>query len=226
MWAYEHFKNLFIGYKGLQVCREYQPTMALSHKYVFDNKPQINKERFLEMRLSLDSYDVRDVVFDPYRIDREVYFQSPANVSFYNGPLFHPKGFVMHNPFRIMRQLGYKQKDLADTSHHKFSHEFHRCQSDESHTIVAYDPEPVLAHWNEREEEELVLSDGEDWEIAETGYETSPTFLRAHLEYSHPYVVRPDHVEVPPQPERPSATTTPTTVPELIQLVTLLVSTQ
>ncbi|XP_026422475.1 uncharacterized protein LOC113318521 [Papaver somniferum] len=92
---------------------------------------------------------------------------------------------------------------------------------DEQYTLVVYKPTPLLVHWNEREEQRLVL-DMVGWELAENVYESEPSFLRGHLRYSHPYIVRPAAETVPPQAEPPSTTPEKLTVPVLQKTLTLV----
>lgn len=112
VWAYEHFPTLFVDNQLLKINVNWQPEQPRALKYVWKKGPiSGNKSRIVKMRLALDQMMIDKVVFDPYKLERDL-LQCPVipdNVSFYNGPLFHTSGYVMYNPWRVSNKLSMRE---------------------------------------------------------------------------------------------------------------------
>ncbi|XP_026394397.1 uncharacterized protein LOC113289373 [Papaver somniferum] len=218
VWAYEHFPTLFKDFPFLKITHIDDPEEPRAKIYEFNNIPKPgNNRRLIDMRLALDVMSTKDVVFDPYREARGNHqLLRFGNVVFYHGSLFHPKGYVMADPRRVMRQLGYKQlPPFETTSPQGYVLDLSRCFSTPNRLQVEYDPNPEPTHWTEREPRRLV--DISKWEIAENGDEFDADYMEDYLQWSHPFVVRPDDVQVPPQ-ENPPVLTPAVAPPRIAQL--------
>ncbi|XP_026451415.1 uncharacterized protein LOC113351687 [Papaver somniferum] len=209
VWAYEHFPTLFKGKSFLKIIPIDDPEELIAKRYQFNIHPKLgNNRRLIDMRLDLDAMTTKDVVFDPYREARENrQYLRFYNVEFYNGPLFHPKGYVMADPRSVMRQLGYKQLPRFMTaSIERYLLDLTEPMSSSTRLRVENDPIPEPTHWRDREPRRLV--DATNWELVNNGDEFDPAYIDNYLEWSHPFVVRPDDVEVPPQKNPPVPTPT------------------
>ncbi|KAI3853603.1 hypothetical protein MKW98_025120, partial [Papaver atlanticum] len=225
VWAYEHFPTLFTNYKFLKITPLSEPEAPRAKGYEFNNIPKPgNNRRLTDMRLALDAMTAKEVVFDPYKEARENHqILRYPNIAFYNGPLFHPKGYIMADPRRVMRQLGYKQLPRFHTaSIGRYTVDHSQSFSTKLKLKVEYTPIPEPTHWREREP--LRLVDISNWELAENGDEVHPDYMFNYLQESHPFVVRPDDVKVPPQknPPAPTPTEAPPTMAALEKTVGLL----
>ncbi|RZC66902.1 hypothetical protein C5167_010581 [Papaver somniferum] len=168
-------------------------------RYEFSSHPKPdNDHRPIKMRLDLDAMTTKDVVFDLYKeaIENRQYLRF-YNVEFYNGPLFHPKGYVMDDPRSVMRSTRLR---------------------------VEYDPIPEPTHWRDREPRRLV--DTSNWELAINSDESDPAYIGNYLEWSHPFVVRPEDVNIPPQknPPVPTPIEAPPMMTQLNKTVGLIIT--
>ncbi|RZC53338.1 hypothetical protein C5167_012185 [Papaver somniferum] len=190
VWAYENFPTLFKGNSFLNIIPIDDLEEPRAKRYQFNTHPKPgNNRRLIAMRLALDAMTTKDVVCDPYREARENHqYLRYYNVAFYNGPLFPPKGYVMADPRRVIRQLGYKKLPCFMTSSHE-RYVLDLTVSMSSSTRLRPIPPTLIITWN-----------------------------------SHPFVVRPDDVEVPPQknPPVPTPTEAPPTMAKLHKTVGLL----
>ncbi|XP_026397952.1 protein MAINTENANCE OF MERISTEMS-like [Papaver somniferum] len=212
VWAYEHFPTLFVDNQLLKINVNWQPEQPRALKYVWEKGPiSGNKSRIVKMRLALDQMMIDKVVFDPYKLERDL-LQCPVipdNVSFYNGPLFHTSGYVMYNPWRVMRQLGFKQQIVNEGMFKAFEHDYELSKSTPKRLVTVYIPTPILVHWRDRER--LCMVNHSTWTLVGNGDEVDPGYYQDYRSYSHPIVIRPESVEVPPRPtmETPPTTFTP-----------------
>ncbi|RZC65765.1 hypothetical protein C5167_009451 [Papaver somniferum] len=196
VWDYEHFPTLLKDNPFLKFIPVDDPEEPRAKRYEFNShlKPG-NNHRMEEMRLAMDAMTTKYVLFDPYKEARENrQYKWFYNVALYQGPLFHPKGYVMADPRRVMRQLGNKKLPRCMTSSH------------------------------ERDREPRHLVDATNWEPVNNGDEADPTYIDDYLELSYPFVVRPEDVEVPPQknPPVPTPIEAPHTMTQLNKTVGLL----
>ena len=224
MWCYEHFPTLFKNCQALKT-KALEPGLPLAQKYEFHSSPKTGgKGRLIEMRLALDSISTEDVVFDIYKEMRES-FSIPNDVAYYHGPLFHPKGYIMADPTRVMRQYGCKQLDRwASYPVDKYLLDLPACISNPNKLHVVYDPVPQTMHWSARENR--IVNTGL-WEVAEKGNEADELYLGDYEDWSHPLVVRPPTVEVPPQEHPPPAEIPqprPPTMSKVLQALGMVVS--
>ncbi|KAI3832832.1 hypothetical protein MKX03_026593, partial [Papaver bracteatum] len=81
------------------------------------------------MRQKLDNITAEEVIFNPYK---DIRLGTMEYVMYYHGPLFHPNGFSMYNPMRIMRQLGFIQDCHDDDYVPPFKHKLDKCMADNS----------------------------------------------------------------------------------------------
>lgn len=151
---YKHFPTTFVDNKLWKTNANWHPLQPRAHKYSFKKDPVLgNKIKLIEMRLVLDQIIVDKVVFDPYKLERDLQ-QSvviPNNATFCSGPLFNPSGYVMYDQHRIMRQLHFKQEVARESSLHVFRHDLDKCKSSSKKTFVAYTPTSIQNHLRERE---------------------------------------------------------------------------
>ncbi|XP_026429634.1 uncharacterized protein LOC113326042 [Papaver somniferum] len=180
--AYEHFQKLFKDNPFLKIIPFDDPEEPKAKRYHFNNHPKPGNDlRLTDLRLALDAMNTKDVVFDPYKEAREnrQYLRS-HNVAFYNGPLFHPKGYVMADPRRVMRKLGYKQLPYYMTSStEKYQLDLFVSMASSTRLRVEYDPSPEPTHWRDRELRRLV--DATNWELVNNGDEAEPTYIANYL---------------------------------------------
>lgn len=202
--------------KIIQVDDDEEPR---AKRYQFNSHPKPdNNLRMIEMRLALEGMTTKDVVFDPYKEDRENhYYKSFYNVAFYQGPLFHPKEYIMADPRRVMRQLGFKQLlDRMTRTDEMYRLDLTMCNTGPTRLTVEYDPTPQPTHWSDKEPRRLV--DFSQWEPVINGDEADPSYMDDYLEWSHPFIVRPANVEVPPQENPPVLTSVAPPPPTMAQL--------
>ncbi|RZC71403.1 hypothetical protein C5167_034602 [Papaver somniferum] len=108
------------------------------------------------------------------------------DVVYYHGPLFHPNGFSMYNPIRIMRKLGFIQDSPDEDYVPPFKHKLEKCEADEAGIKVAYEPEVDVKHWNDRHSR---LVDISWWVHADEGYEATPDYVEWYEGFSHGRVI-------------------------------------
>lgn len=177
--------NQFVGnftllqdYPFLKIKNLSEPEEHRAKRYGFKNIPKPgNNRRLTDMRLALDAMTTKEVVLNPYKEARASHkILRYNNVTFYNGPLFHPKGNVMANPRRVMRQLGYKQLPRFMTaSVERYGVDYSQSFSTSSNLKVEYDPVPEPIHWRDREPRCLV--DISNCELVNNGNEVDPTYI-------------------------------------------------
>ncbi|XP_026397155.1 BAHD acyltransferase DCR-like [Papaver somniferum] len=135
------------------------------------------------MRQQLDNITAKEVVFNPYKNNR---VGAMEDVVYYHGPLFHPNGFSMYNPIRIMRQLGFIQDSPDEDYVPPFKHKLEKCEADEAGIKVAYEPEVDVKHWNDRHSR---LVDISWWVHADEGHEATPDYVEWYEGFSHGRVI-------------------------------------
>ncbi|XP_026400389.1 protein MAIN-LIKE 1-like [Papaver somniferum] len=109
-WVYDHFPSLRPPTEWEE--HDYVPT---GKKFKFTGRQLRNKEeKLIQMREKIDAFTVEYVIFDPYlRIENGVDVRRFTETASYNGPLYHPTGYVMTNPRRTLRQIAHIQQRVV-----------------------------------------------------------------------------------------------------------------
>ena len=139
------------------------------------------------MREILDQLKASDVCFDPYKEDRASgHINVRSDLSLYFGPLWHPTGYVMYNPSRVMRQHGYIQHQPLEKMGDYYKLELELCSSSgDNLTIVHTGPPTVLDNWDKRND--FIIDTGRR---TNRGDEISPDYMSWYNKVSHPLVIR------------------------------------
>ncbi|RZC63210.1 hypothetical protein C5167_024972 [Papaver somniferum] len=180
VWIYDHFPSLIKDNEDVELNPQWSKGSPTGTKYLFTgSQDREQTDALIQMRQKLDNITDKEVVFNPYKNNRVGLME---DVVYYHGPLFHPNGFSMYNPIRIMRQLGFIQ-DSPDADYvPPFKHKLEKCEADEAGIKVAYEPEVDVKHWNDRHSR---LVDISWWVHADEGHEATPDYVEWYEGFSH-----------------------------------------
>lgn len=184
MWIYDHFPSLIKDNEDVELNPKWSKGSPTGTKYLFTgSQDREQTDALIQMRQKLDNITAKEVVFNPYKNNR---VGAMEDVVYYHGPLFHPNGFSMYNPIRIMRQLGFIQDSPDEDYVPPFKHKLEKCEADEAGIKVAYEPEVDVKHWNDRHSR---LVDISWWVHADEGHEATPDYVEWYEGFSHGRVI-------------------------------------
>ncbi|RZC56609.1 hypothetical protein C5167_015466 [Papaver somniferum] len=151
VWAYEHFPTLFKDCPFLKIKHIDDPEDPRSKRYEFNNIPNPGNNGRL------------------------------TNMRLAMGAMTTKDGYVIADPRRVMRQLGYKQfPKFMTTSTERYRLDFSECMTSSTKLRVEYDPILEPTHWRDREPRRLV--DISNWELVNNSDEADPTYIHNYLE--------------------------------------------
>nr|QBG82263.1 putative serine/threonine-protein phosphatase 7 [Papaver somniferum] len=186
-WVYDHFPNM-----SPSTSWEEDETGPTGKKFIFTGtQVKHEKEKIVALRLKVNSLTVEYVIFDPYidlkkdQFGEEIDGRIFSSLESDNGPLFHPLGYVMANPRRVLHQYGYVQQKVTKES-------FKLCvnvsSTKSANVVLNYNPVPNVDVWNDRNNEqyqvhmrELIPALGT--KDAEEGY------LKWYYHFGNPHVI-------------------------------------
>ncbi|XP_026387972.1 protein MAINTENANCE OF MERISTEMS-like [Papaver somniferum] len=182
VWVYDHFPQLNLA----KIDTNWVNTKPTSAKYSFEhNKKKGKSESLIKLREKLDSLNAKDVVFEPY-FDDECQDDQHAPVSFYYGPLFHPGGFSLYDPRRVLRQISYIQT-VPKEKDEKFKSLVAGTKNTYGFFKPQYDPEPSLDHWNNSKENQIATTHVTP--LGDYRCQHSDNYMDWYNQISHPLVI-------------------------------------
>ncbi|RZC88632.1 hypothetical protein C5167_016493 [Papaver somniferum] len=150
-WIYDNFPILKLAGEN----PEWRKGTPRGTKYTFEyNRSRTKEQQLIRMMEILDQLKASDVCFDPYKEDRASgHINVRSDLSLYFGPLWHPTGYVMYNPSRMMRQHGYIQHQPMEEFGNYYKLELELCSpSGDNLTIVHKGPPTFPDNWDKRTE--------------------------------------------------------------------------
>ncbi|XP_026416936.1 protein MAINTENANCE OF MERISTEMS-like [Papaver somniferum] len=184
VWIYDHFPSLIKDNEDVELNPQWSKDSLTGTKYLFTgSQDREQTDALIQMRQKLDNITAKEVVFNPYKNNR---VGAMEDVVYYHGPLFHPNGFSMYNPIRIMHQLGFIQDSPDEDYVPPFKHKLEKCEAEEAGIKVAYEPEVDVKHWNDRNSR---LVDISWWVHADEGHEATPNYVEWYEGFSHGRVI-------------------------------------
>ncbi|XP_026413456.1 uncharacterized protein LOC113309255 [Papaver somniferum] len=188
VWIYDHFPKL-----RLDSARDSYPyNQPTTGKWLFlDAQKKSKEERLTSLREKLDKLTVNDVVFHPDAVPDDVSVDEDDLNAFsivtpYYGPIWHPNGYAIYNPRRMLRQLCCVQMDL-DVENENFTLQVQGTKNTEKYFEPNHEPTPVVAHWNALTNYHIPRGDlvpcEEDVNACEEDY------MEFYEEISHPFVI-------------------------------------
>ncbi|KAI3858493.1 hypothetical protein MKX03_018790, partial [Papaver bracteatum] len=154
-WVYDHFLNLKPPTEWEK--HDYGPT---GKKFKFSGRKQrYKKEKLIPMREQINAFTIEYVIFDPYsRIQNGVDARRFTETAGYNGPLYHPTGYVMTNPRRTLCQVGHIQQRVIKEN---FTLSKKGSETKGPTIILNYRPTPTVDAWNNCHQARYQLAAGE-----------------------------------------------------------------
>ena len=188
---YDHFPNLNLAHAH----DPWPYGTPTASKYEFlGSQDKKKEEKVLRLREDLDKLTVDDVVFQPYVYDEDrdedAEFIPWSNVSAYNGPLFHPGGFTMYNPRRVLRQFSCIQT-IPNEEKFNFKNANRPIINSEKNYTPKYEPTPLVAHWNNMDE--YIVPTRELPESIDDPNACEQGYREWYESWSHPFVI--NHVQ-------------------------------
>ncbi|RZC60202.1 hypothetical protein C5167_021948 [Papaver somniferum] len=144
--------NQIGGYLTL-VQKPYTYDQPTTGKWLFlDAQKKSKEEQFISLRERFDELTVNDVVFHPYGPPDDVFVDEKevnafSQVAPYYGPIWHPNGYAIYNPRRILRQLCCVQMD-PDMEQENFTLQVEGTKNSGKYFEPKHEPTPAVAHWN------------------------------------------------------------------------------
>ncbi|XP_026398865.1 protein MAINTENANCE OF MERISTEMS-like [Papaver somniferum] len=184
VWIYDHFPSLIKDNEDVELNPKWSKGSPTGTKYLFTgSQDREQTDALIQMRQKLDNITAKEVVFNPYKNNR---VGAMEDIVYYHGPLFHPNGFSMYNPIRIMRQLGFIQDSPDEDYVPPFKHKLEKCEADEAGIKVDYEPEVDVKHWNDRHSRLVDIS----WSVhADEGHEETQDYVEWYEGFSHGRVI-------------------------------------
>ncbi|XP_026451629.1 uncharacterized protein LOC113351940 [Papaver somniferum] len=151
VWIYDHFPKLGLARKT----PNYPYNEPTAGKWVFlDAQKKSKEEQLASLREQLDDLTVNDMVFHPYTVPDDVPVDEDdlngySSVSAYYGPIWHPHGYTIYNPRRILDNFLYNLPlgDLVSCGEdvNAYEEDYMEFYQEISHPIVIHRQQQAIA---------------------------------------------------------------------------------